>query len=176
MIHKRIAERIYRTSIIASAAFALLFMAAFTFNFNPNPTGHVIDDAPLDYYLDNPEIAADSYNENIQHVPGFIKTIFGNERINAELKLDNGSVSRFGIITIKGKILSIQKEGIENASLLVFTNETVISGFISSEDQISYLRNALDTKAIDYKAVRTKTKIKTATGKFLLMVYSWFKR
>jgi hypothetical protein len=159
---------------IVAAGFSLFFMLVFSFS--SNPTGRVIDDNPLYYYISNPEKAADSYNENIGQVPGFIKTMFGNERINAALTLDNGSIESFGIITEKGKITHIQEGFIDNPSLFVKTDETVINGLIKSDNQLAYLRNAINTKAIEYRAVKIKTKVKIAAANFLLKAYSIFKK
>lgn len=159
---------------IVAAGFSLFFMLVFSFS--SNPTGRAIDDNSLYYYISNPEKAADSYNENIGQVPGFVKTMFGNERINAALTLDNGSIESFGIITEKGKIAHIQKGFIDNPSLFVKTDEAVINGLIKSDNQLAYLRNAINTKAIEYRAVKIKTKVKTAAANFLLKAYSVFKK
>lgn len=160
--------------IMVAAGFSLFFMLVFSFN--SNLTGRAIDDNPLDYYISNPEKAADSYNENIGKVPGFIKTMFGNERINAALTLENGSIESFGIITKKGKVVSIQKGFIDNPSLFVKTDETTINRFLESSNQVAYIRNALNTKAIDFQANNIKTKVKLTAATLLLKTYSKFKK
>jgi hypothetical protein len=160
--------------VIVAVGFTIFFILVTSFN--STPTGRVVDDSPLNYYLDNPDKAADTYNTNIEKVPGFVKTMFGNERINAALMMENGSIESFGIITKKGKIDSIQKGYLDNPSLYVKTNESVVNGFLASENQLEYLRNALDTKAIQFEAVKAKTKLKMGTAMFLFKAYVMFNK
>lgn len=161
---------------IVAAGFSLFFMLVFSFSSDADITGRVVDDNSLQYYTSNPQKAADTYNQNIGKVPGFVKTMFGDERINAVLTLDNGTIESFGIITKKGKIVSIQKGFLDNPSLFVKTDEKVLNKFLESGNQVAYIRNALNTKAIDFQATNIKTRVKITTASLMLRTYSAFKK
>jgi hypothetical protein len=160
--------------IIVAVGFTIFF--GLVTSFNSTPTGRVIDGNPMNYYLNNPDKAADTYNANVDKVPGFVKAMFGNERIDAVLMMENGTIESFGVITEKGKIAFIQKGYLDNPSLYVKTNESVLKEFMASENQLEYLRNALDTKAIQFEAVKIKTKFKTGTAIFLFKSYMLFNK
>lgn len=138
-------------------------------------TGNIIRNGSLYYYLDNPEKAMEEYNKNIEHVPGFVKSIFGHERINLEVGLENSSKREFGVVTEKGIVISVEKEYLEDATLKVKINDTVINKIIQAEDQVKELQDALDKKEIEYKAVRLKTKAKTFLARVALKISSWFR-
>ena len=159
--------------IISIAAIFVLSLFVTIFKSESNLTGYIVKGDPFEYYANNPSEVMAEYNSNIENVPGFVKMIFGDERINAEIKLNNGTVMNYGAITKKGMITSIEKRFIGNASLLVYSNESVLRDLIGSENQVDDLKKDLDTKAISYKAIKFKTKTKTFVGKTLLKIFSW---
>ncbi|MBW2992759.1 hypothetical protein KY345_06090 [Candidatus Woesearchaeota archaeon] len=161
-----------RRIILISAA--VLFLLAVIISFqNPGATGYIVKNDSLNYYLDNPETAMNEYNSNIDNVPSFVKAIFGDERINAEIELAEGS-RRYGIVTEKGIIMNVTEGYIEEHTLEVYTTEETVNKIIEAEDQVEALREALDNKEIEYKAVKVKTKIKTFFAKIALGIASWF--
>lgn len=140
----------------------------------PAVTGYIIRNDSVYYYLDNPDKVMEEYNKNIEYVPGFIKTIFGNERINLEVSLENGSKREYGILTEKGTIISVEKQYLEDPTLNAKISEATINKLLQAEDQVGALKEALDNKEIGYEAVKVKTKVKTFFARIALKVFGWF--
>lgn len=159
--------------VVALSVLFLILVVIFLLG-KPSTTGYIIKNNSLNHYLDNPDEAMAEYNKNIENVPGFIKTIFGNERINAEITLEDGTVREYGIITQGGLILNVSKEYLEDHSLEVYTDEETANNIMNSEDQVAALKQALDDKTIDYKAIKFTTKAKTFLAKIGLTLFGWF--
>ena len=101
-----------------------------------------------------------------QELPSFAKTLFGNERINLHITLENGESLIVGAETINGIFYQLSENYLENPSLNVYTSETAIRKIALSEDQMAAFRTALDNDGIIYQAVGLKNKIKYGVVSF----------
>lgn len=109
--------------------------------------------------LDVNSLVAD-YNKNSDKVPSVVKTLFGNERINAQITLTNGSVIVIGGVTKDGKVIEAKEGGIDNPTMEVSVSEAAIGEISSSKDPAGAFQGALNSKKISYHGVSTGAKIK----------------
>ena len=118
-------------------------------------------------------------NENTQQLigtelPGFAKKLFGNERININILLNNGETLQVGLATESGMITIIQFQPITNPTLNAQTTETVIQTIIQSQNPLDTFQAALDNDNITYTAIGLSKKIKYGFISFVTRVASWF--
>ncbi|NJE25415.1 hypothetical protein E3E22_02000 [Thermococcus sp. MV5] len=111
------------------------------------------------------------YNENADNLPGFIKRIVGDERIDLEIALENGSVLNIGIVTEDGRIVEFSKGKISKPTMRVWTSEDVARRIINSEDPVSTGVNALKMGEIRYSGVGFKRTLRVFAVKILIKVY-----
>jgi len=137
-------------------------------------TGQIVRNESVVYYLENIGEVKDQYNSNIENVPGFVKKIFGDERVNAELELANGTTVEYYMITEKGVITSLEKGLLDDPTLNVKTKEEVITRILQSENQVQELQKAIDEKEISIEAVGVGMKLKMFFIKLAVKVGSWF--
>jgi len=141
-----------------------------------SPTGMVVKDIDnLDYALSNLETIRLAYNQNIDKVPNFVKTVCGNEKIKAVVTRDNGSKVVLSIETNKAVITQLTDKEFDSYTLEVYCSEKTINDIISSDDQVSSLKKALDSKEIVYKSLRLKTSIKTGISRVFLSLSRMFR-
>ncbi|MDI6810123.1 MAG: hypothetical protein QMD80_00325 [archaeon] len=102
----------------------------------------------------------DIYNQNVDRIP-FIKSFIGDERIHAEISLDDGTVLILGIITNKdAKIISFERGEISDPTIKAYTTEKTVRTIMNSEDPVSAFQDALDNEEITIKGVGLCNKIK----------------
>jgi hypothetical protein len=138
---------------------------------SPRYTGNVVRVPDTKYLLDNSDEVKDEYNANIDNIPGFFKTLFGNEIITLNVKMDDGSDEVLYIKTRKGKITSID-DVLENSTLLVWADENTIDNISASDDQIKAINKALKDDKLSYEAVSFKTKLKTTLAGLGFIVWN----
>jgi len=112
-------------------------------------------------------------NEYSEKVPDSIKAVFGSERINAEIELENGEKERIGIELRNGKIKALQKGYLKNATIEAKTDEETIQRIIGAEDKAKELKKALDDESIKYKPIGTISTLKITITKFLYDAFSF---
>ena len=109
--------------------------------------------------LDDLEKIKNNYNENFE-APGFFNALFGNEKINLHITLNNKDNLTIGIITKNGKVTLIQEGPIENPTLNAYTTEPVMDKFLYSDNPFIELKTALDNDQLTYKPATFTSKIK----------------
>ncbi|USH00772.1 hypothetical protein K1720_04910 [Thermococcus argininiproducens] len=112
-----------------------------------------------------------TYNENADNMPGFIKRIAGNERIDLEITLENESILNIGVVTEGGYIMEFSKGKISNPTMRVWTNEGVARRIINSEDPASTGVNALKMGEIRYSGVGFGRTLRIFVVKIVIKVY-----
>ena len=149
-----------------------LFVVLFVFsanNYRFSPTGMVVADIyDLDYALENLDELKDKYNTNIDRVPNFVKTIFGNEKMKVEVTRLDGTITTLSVETKKGMIETVTKEEFDKYTLNVWIGERTINEVMEAEDQIERLKQAIDNEEVRYQALRFKTRIKIWFSKIFL--------
>lgn len=131
---------------------------------------------PLAAAFEMPDLAVlkDTYNSNIAQVPGYVRALIGNERINAYLQLNDGTNLTVTATTEKGIIQTLDYGENEKPTLVVSTTEATADSITIAENPGESLRNAIDNKDIKIKAVGFK-KVKWGLGKIAYKIASWFK-
>lgn len=113
-------------------------------------------------------------NKYNDQVPSFIKSLFGNERIIGTVYLSSGDALIVGAVTQDGKVAQFQRGEIDNPTLKVYTDESVIRKIMSSQDPAMATKSALDNREIRYEAVTFGGEVKYGTTSFVSRVLSWF--
>ena len=111
------------------------------------------------------------YNENADSLPGVIKRIAGNERIDLEIALENGSLLNVGVVTEGGRIVEFSKGRISEPTMRAWTSEDVARRIISSEDPVSTGVNALKMGEIRYSGVGFGRTLRVFAVKVVIKVY-----
>jgi hypothetical protein len=94
----------------------------------------------------------DVYNNNVGDIP-FMTSLIGEERINGEITLNDGSVLSLAITTDNdAKITSFEQGEISDPTMRVSTDENTIRSIMSSSDPVSAFLDALDAGTITYES------------------------
>lgn len=109
-----------------------------------------------------------------KELPGFVKTLFGNERINIKLTINEGQEIVLGLVTEDGKFKQIKIGAVEKPTLNVYGTDKVINEIKDSDNPLAAFRKALDEEKIKYSAIGITKKIKFGVISFSLRVASWF--
>lgn len=112
-----------------------------------------------------------TYNANLDKVPGMVKKIIGNEKINLHFTPLAGSERTIAIRTKKAKIIEIGEIPYGKPTLNIYLTEKTVNRLKNKEITIE---QAIRTKEITYKARRFRTKIKSGIFKFGLKIKGWF--
>jgi len=104
-----------------------------------------------------------------QELPGFSKTLFGDERINLEI----GNLI-LGIVTKEGEFVSVSQEKLENPTINAKTDQETIVRIKTSNSPLAAFRNALNEDKVTYSAVGLGNKIKMGFLSFFVRIAGWF--
>ena len=117
----------------------------------------------------------DSYNSNLDKIPGFVKTILGSERINVVVHLDDDSLLKFQAITKDGSITTLDYGELENATIIVSTSEKVINTIQASSNPVNALELALDNNDIKVEPQTFAKKVEWGMAETIMRIVSWFR-
>jgi len=85
---------------------------------------------PVDLHVQNPDLfetlssKTHAYNDNLDRVPGTIKRVVGNERINAEVDLSNGSTLHVvARMAADGAVTTFERGRLDHPTLVATTDE-----------------------------------------------------
>jgi hypothetical protein len=102
----------------------------------------------------------DIYNQNVDEIP-FIKSFFGEERINCEISLNDGTELIIGITTDEDvKVIEFEKGEISDPTINASTTESTARNIIDSKDPVSAFQDALNNGEIKFEGVGLGNKIK----------------
>lgn len=106
----------------------------------------------------------DSLNQEFQGtvLEGPVGKIFGDERINIYVQLENGQEQAISLITEDKKVKSLSLGENEGPTLTVQVNEAVIKDILSAKNPELALKKAVKDKKINYQARGFFRKIKLA--------------
>lgn len=150
---------------------AVLFIAdGYTFS----ATGRVVSEWDVDSAVQNLAVVRQEYNLNLENVPNFVKSLFGNERINLTIARQDGSVVSLGLVTRDGRMEMLGTEELDDYTMDVQAPEAAIEAITSADDQPARLKQALDTGEIRYQARTFKTAVKVAVSRMVLSVVAFF--
>jgi len=116
----------------------------------------------------------DVYNRNVENI-SVINSFIGEERIHAEISLNDGTVLIIKITTNKeAKIIGFEKGEISDPTVRAYTNESTVRTIMNSEDPVSAFQNALTEGAIRFEGVGLGDKIKVGIMEVALKIWSFF--
>ncbi len=95
----------------------------------------------------------ETYNQNLKKVPGFVKNIFGNEKINLYI---DGELF-VGLAGEGGKIVEYKKGGLDKPTMKVFTTSDTIDKLMDGDKT---LLEAVKDKSVSYEGIGFVSKIK----------------
>ena len=166
-------EKIIRIGIPVLAG-AIMFVGLVLILFGPSTTGNTVLDLSELSEADLADIK-EKFNLNLDKIPRFVKSMFGNERMNIHVDQE-GETKEFSAVTSKGKILLLEEGSLEDRTLDVWVSQETIDRISSSDDPVEELRTALQKKEIQYETYAMPTKIRMGLAKFSFGIYSLFKR
>ncbi len=113
----------------------------------------------------------DWYNNHTDLVPGFIKTLVGNARINLEIDMNDGSKLKTYIVTENGYITEFERGQLNDATIKAKTKEEVVRRIIDSYDPIKETENALRSGEINYSGIGFINTVKVEIAKIVFKIY-----
>lgn len=111
----------------------------------------------------------DTYNKNIEQVPGIVKMLFGKERINAYIK--NGKEEIIGIIMQDAKIIEFGEGEIKNPTIKMYTDKGTIHRLMKDP---SFALEALDKGQIKCEGIGITKQVKVFAIIMIIKIYTWF--
>ncbi|MDY6965211.1 MAG: hypothetical protein SVM80_04475 [Halobacteriota archaeon] len=115
-----------------------------------------------------------SYNPNLGKVPWFVKSVIGNERINAQITLNEGGVLTIGAQTKDAAVVKFQEGEISKPSMKIYTTEGTINSIINSGDPIGRTQEALAAEEITYEGVRIGSRLKLGIATLGVRAYGFY--
>ncbi|RLI82137.1 hypothetical protein DRP07_05800 [Archaeoglobales archaeon] len=112
----------------------------------------------------------DEYNENVNAVPGMIKSIIGNERINIEIACEDGTLI-VGAATENAYVTEFAKSGISDPTIRAWTTEKVVREVVESKDFVNAVMNAIKSGDIKYEGVGFVKSLKINIMRSLMGLY-----
>ncbi|MDP3990547.1 MAG: right-handed parallel beta-helix repeat-containing protein [archaeon] len=122
------------------------------------------------------QIEKDDFFNSIegQKLPGPLKVIFGNEKVNLYVTLINGGEKSLGIIIVDGVIKDVQTNSLDDQTMNVWVKELTLKNIVESKKPLLTLQSALDNEEIRYEAVSVFGKFKTGVASLVINVISLF--
>jgi hypothetical protein len=115
------------------------------------------------------------YNQHVDEIP-FVKSFIGEERINCNIALNNGSVLVLGITTARGaKVRDLKLGAISNPTMNAYTTENTVRSIMGSEDPVSSFQDAFNSGAIRVEGVGLGNTIKVGFMSAAMKMYSFVK-
>lgn len=159
-----------RTTLLA--ALLVLFAAA-----GAAHTGHathaVVDAATnttLQEFLDEPAALADRYNNNTGAVPGALRALIADERINVHITGTDGNTT-IGAVMDDIRIAEMRAGGVDNATVTFTMSETTLASIVNAESPPRAAVAALNSGAIRYEVVGLWNSIVYGVMSVLLRIF-----
>lgn len=108
------------------------------------------------------------YNQNLDKIPGIVKAVIGDERINLYI---TEKQSIIGALTENAKIITIQEGKIDNPTLNIYITEKTIRRL---QNQEITFQQAIDAEEIRLESQRIRTSIKLWLADKIATIISWF--
>lgn len=116
----------------------------------------------------------DVYNENVDKVPGVLKSLFGNERMNVYIEYQEGDDLILGVVTKNGKVVELKKGEISEPTMKVTLKASLIKSVFASQDPAKEFLDAFNRGEIAYEAYSTTKKIKLFFVKIIAKLLGFF--
>jgi hypothetical protein len=157
-------------TIVFLSLFALIVVG-----FDLGYTGNIVkDDFNTQYVITHTTDTVNEYNQNYKGIPNFVKTLFGNEKINVIIKMNDNSEKQFNLITKDGKIANYSQGLMKSPSLKVETSEKTIDLIAQSKDPANALSEAIRNKNIIIEPTGIVSGVKVQSAKTFVIIKNWF--
>jgi len=123
------------------------------------------------YTQKNLDIIKEEYNKNIDKVPKFIKTTFGDSRANIHID-SYGQDLIIGAITENAHMTDIVIGAIQDPTVNIYTDLSTVMDMATGKLDIL---DAFDQNQITYKAVGFTNTIKYGFARVGIKVMNWFR-
>lgn len=126
-------------------------------------TQTLLENAFNEYGLLKEELAPqlEYANQQFKELPGPVKSIFGNQTIEVELKLNDGSVKTIGIITQKESISQISLGLPIKETLKVWIDEETALTIANAKDMQKAFVDSVNQGKLKYEGVTADAKLTT---------------
>jgi|GEM_PF-1248648 len=111
----------------------------------------------------------DTYNQNIEKVPGIVKMLFGKERINAYI--ENGKEEIIGIVMQDAKVIEFKEGEVQNPTMRMYMDKGTIRKLMTDPP---FALEALDKGKIRYEGIGITKQAKVFCVNAGIKIYSWF--
>lgn len=112
------------------------------------------------------ETDVEAANEFIEKYSDFfgseiVQTLFGNERMNITINLNDGSLDKYGVVTENGAVVEVQKPTIENPTVNITANEQALLNISAAlfDPQVE-IQKQIDNKGLVYEPIGIVSSIK----------------
>lgn len=105
---------------------------------------------------------------------GPIGGLFGNERVNLYVTLEEGESVVIGIISENKKVVSFEEGELTDPTLNAYVTEEILTEIIDSDDSLQTFQEALEENEISYEAVGFSNKMKFGVSRFFFKIVNWF--
>jgi hypothetical protein len=102
------------------------------------------------------------YNNDISNAPSVLRSLVGNERVDINIIMNNGSVYEVGFETEDARIVRTVPGGIEDPTITVDTTESAINSIKSSSDPVGAFETARNYGQVEIEGHTITTKAKLA--------------
>jgi hypothetical protein len=114
--------------------------------------------------LNNLQKSIDSYNSNIDNAPAVLRTLLGDEKVNATILLNNSSTVAWGFETKNARIVQSEKGGIENPTIDVYATEDAIHRVENATDPVAAYKDAEKSGEVSIKGNTLGARLKLAAA------------
>jgi len=116
----------------------------------------------------------DAYNTNIEKAPGIVRWAIGNERVDIDVRMENGQIIPIVLVTKDGKLETLDQGHLDDATLYLSMDEGTVRAMTEADDPIRYGLAAIDSGQITYRSTSILTTIKLALGRMFLNALGYF--
>lgn|GEM_PF-1525467 len=111
------------------------------------------------------------YNNNTHLVPGFLKFLVGNSRVNLEIEMNDGSTMETYFVTQNAYVTEFEKGRLPDATGKAKTREDTVRKILASEDPIKEIQNAIQAGEISYSGVGFFESFKVEVVKMVARIF-----
>ncbi|MDG6244839.1 MAG: hypothetical protein QCH31_10715 [Methanolobus sp.] len=123
------------------------------------------------------ENRVDEYNENVEYVPSYLKSLLGNEVIELVIVTDDGDERHIKVVTEDAYITTFEEVNEDmdfGATTIVGANEATVRTIISSSDPLKEFIAAKDNGEIIIEPVGLVNTVKYTVANVVMKVASFF--
>jgi len=140
-----------------------------------SPTGSAVYTPQImDDYLNNPNDLMSLFGKAESEIPGTLKVLFGDEKVNTKITRMDGSIVDMAIETENGELKNAYKGFHSEPTMNVEISENTIKRIYESQNPVDDVEDALETGEIKYDSQRFTTSVKMGILNTAINIMSWF--